>query len=225
MRERGRLLIGGILVLSLSAGLVIFLRSGNVQPRPQTGVPVANDGLSLASPVVGRTPIDAIERELSGDELKAASANAENVQEREIYLRGFWLNTRKADSASEIEPFLHIIADAPSQFWDKSDDTPSGPVDLVGFSLAVLVKQWHQGAPIESLAPDLERGARGCVTSDDEIVRLQAAMLLWIMEHSPRGHALSSASLKALREAEKNEWIAHQMDIQRTKVLGTLRTK
>lgn len=226
MTTSRRLVVLLVPVLAVAVGLTVYLRTGASAPHAFPGEGASSADNSTRSYGVdappGITPLDIIEKALTHEERKVASQGDRSSQERELYLRGFWLNTREAPSFADLEPFVTMIDQAPVVYWKDSDDTSSGPVDLASFSLGVLVKQWHRGAPIDSFAPRLEKIATRLAKSDDEVVRLQASMLLSVMEKSPRGYTLSPAAKTALHDAEQNEWLTTQMAIQHEKVLKPL---
>lgn len=150
---------------------------------------------------------------LSPEEKSAADAHTDS-RTRALLIRAFAYKARASGSVDDIEPFLDEI----EQCRARALGTPAREDDFDASlraitSMAFLARAWARSWPIEGTRERLIAAAVRCAQDRDEVVRLQGATLLRVIEPMPPS-SLPTEAQEALRTLMQNQYVAHEIGRQ-----------
>jgi hypothetical protein len=205
-----RILIAAAVVVGATIAVYLLARPG-APPRPSTAEP-------------GYLAWTDIRPHLTSEQRQALERFASD-EERRFYAAGFAAGNSDAPEPAWLDVLVEGLRATPV----RSDERASGPLPATvghgAFALATFTQVWYRLGPLDAYAETIQREVARLSASDDEILRLQCAMVLRQMESRPGAFPLSAQSRQTLDRLLANDWVAHNVTIQDARVLAPLQRR
>lgn len=199
-----------ITVLAVGA-LAIYLWYGTSPPPIRTQVgPVTSDPELVAA--IGA--FDPVSHAASlSSEQQAVLDQFKSDDVRSVYVAGFAQRNATSLRPDAVWVLVRVLELCPIDTPDARQIATVGLPEHAAFALASLARAWHQHGPTAE-SERLALQAARLAGSDDEVLRLQCAMMLSRMKIEPGARRLSESENQTLERLLANDWIAHNVGIQ-----------